>query len=89
MSRLLTVAEAAGELARSQDFVRGLIRRGRLVSMRINGRYYVPEWSLEELLRPKAAPRSGFAEEIRPKRGARADRSAVASAREGGARSAA
>ena len=89
-AQLHTVAEAAEVLGRSQDFVRGLIRRGRVVSMRINGRYYVPDWSLEELVRPKAAPSSAtFAREVRPPRRRRADRSAEASAREGGARSAA
>lgn len=89
-AQLLTVPEAAAELGRSQDFVRGLIRRGRVVSMRINGRYYVPSWSLEELVRPKAAPSSAsFAREVKPPRPRRADRSAAASAPAGGARNAA
>ena len=89
-AQLLTVPEAAAELGRSQDFVRGLIRRGRVVSMRINGRYYVPSWSLEELVRPTAAPSSAsFPRQLKPKRRRRADRSAEASAPAGGARNAA
>jgi hypothetical protein len=86
VSRLLTVSEAAGELGRSQDFIRGLIRRGRVVSMRINGRYYVPEWSLEDLLRPARPTTAAFAQEIKPRRGARAGQSAAGSAPAGGAR---
>lgn len=89
-AQLLTVAEAAEALGRSQDFVRGLIRRGRVVSMRINGRYYVPGWSLEQLVRPSATPSSTtFAREVRPPRRRRADQSAAASERAGGARNAA
>lgn len=87
--RLMTVAEAAHDLGRSQEFVRGLIRRGRLVSMRINGRYYVPAWSLDELLRPKAPAAAAFAMEIKPRRGGRAGRSAAASERAGDVRNAA
>jgi excisionase family DNA binding protein len=87
--RLLTVAEAADDLGRSQEFVRGLIRRGRLVSMRINGRYYVPGWSLDELVRPKAPAAAAFPMEIKPRRGGPVNRSAVASAPGGGARNAA
>ena len=86
---LLTVPEAATRLGRSPDFVRGLIRRGRIVSMRINGRYYVPAWSLEDLLRPARPTTAAFAQEIKPRRGARADQSAAGSAPAGGARNAA
>lgn len=87
--QLLTVAEAADRLGRSHDFVRGLIRRGRIVSMRINGRYYVPGWSLEELVRPKIAPSPvGFAREVKPPRRRRADQSAAGSGPAGGARNA-
>jgi len=89
-AQLLTVAEAAEVLGRSADFVRALIRRRRVVSMRINGRYYVPGWSLEELVRPGVAPSSGaFAREVRPPRRRREDRSAEASAPGGGGHSAA
>lgn len=88
--QLLTVPEAAAKLGRSQDFVRGLIRRGRVVSMRINGRYYVPGWSLEELVRPDVAPTSAsFAREVKPPRRRQADRSGAGSAPAGGARNAA
>lgn len=89
MSKLLTVNETASELGRSADFVRDLVRRGRLVSMRINGRYYVPEWSIDELLRPKAEPVTSFPRQIRQKRGARAGQPAAASGHAGGERNAA
>jgi excisionase family DNA binding protein len=68
--RLLTPKEAAEELGRSDAFVRGLIARRRLVSLRINGRYYIPGWSLDELVRPDTATKRHFAMEIKPKRGA-------------------
>jgi excisionase family DNA binding protein len=87
--RLLTVAEAANDLGRSQEFVRGLIRRGRIVSMRINGRWYIPAWSLDELLRPKAPAAPAFAREIKPRRGGRAGQSGAGSAPVGGERNAA
>lgn len=86
-SRLLTVPEAASVLGRSDWFVRGLIRKRRLRSMRINGRYYVPGWSIEELIRPPHIDEPfSFAMEVVPPRRRRGDQSAAASAREGGAR---
>lgn len=53
--RLLTTRETATRLGRSRDFVMGLIRSGRVECVKIGDRYYVPEWSLLELTRPKAA----------------------------------
>lgn len=89
MSKLLTVNETAAELGRSTDFVRLLIRRGRLVSIKVNGRFYVPAWSIDELLRPKAEPVTSFPRQIRQKRGARAGQPAAASEHAGGERNAA
>ena len=80
-SRLLTVPEAATVLGRSDGFVRGLIKRNRVRSMRINGRYYIPGWSIEELVRPSHIEQPvTFAREVSPPRRRRGDRSAVASA---------
>lgn len=50
--RLMTTREVADRLGRSRDFVMGLIRSRRLVCVQVGARYYVPEWSLEELVRP-------------------------------------
>lgn len=86
-SRLLTVPEAASILGRSDGFVRGLIQKRRLRSMRINGRYYVPGWSIEELVRPSHIEEPvSFAMEVSPPRRRRADQSAVASGHGGGGR---
>lgn len=63
--RLLTTREAATRLGRSRDFVMGLIRSHRLSCVQIGARYYVHEWSLEELVQPKAdAPRAVFPEAV-------------------------
>jgi len=50
--RLMTTREVANRLGRSRDFVMGLIRSGRVESVKIGERYYVPEWSLTELTHP-------------------------------------
>lgn len=63
--RLLTTREVADRLGRSRDFVMGLIRRRRLSTIRIGGRYYIHEWSLEELLAPKGdGPKAAFPERV-------------------------
>ncbi len=51
--RLLTTREAAQRLGRSRDFVMALIRRRRLSYVRLGARYYVHEWSLNELTAPQ------------------------------------
>lgn len=51
--RLLTTREAADRLGRSRDFVMGLIRRRRVSYVRLGARYYVHEWSLDELTAPQ------------------------------------
>lgn len=48
----MTTREVATRLGRSRDFVMGLIRSGRVESVKIGERYYVPEWSLLELTHP-------------------------------------
>jgi excisionase family DNA binding protein len=66
--KLLTPREVAERMGRSVDFVRGLMARGRLHYIRISGRYYVYEWSLQELVSPpKSPPPAAFAMEIKPK----------------------
>lgn len=50
--RLLTTREVADRLGRSRDFVMGLIRSRRLSCVRVGARYYVPEWSLDDFIRP-------------------------------------
>lgn len=63
--RLLTTREVADRLGRSRDFVMSLIRRRRLSTIRIGGRYYVHEWSLNDLLAPKGdAPGTSFPEQV-------------------------
>jgi len=63
--RLLTTREVADRLGRSRDFVMGLIRSRRLVCVQVGARYYVPEWSLDELVRPAGeATRASFPEEV-------------------------
>jgi excisionase family DNA binding protein len=63
--RLLTTREAANRLGRSRDFVMGLIRAGRVESVKIGERYYVPEWSLQELTHPNG---DGEAPDALPRR---------------------
>lgn len=60
--RLLTTREVAERLGRSRDFVMGLIRSRRLACVQVGARYYVPEWSLDELIRPvdDQAPAASF-----------------------------
>lgn len=64
--RLLTTREVANRIGRSRDFVMGLIRAGRVESVKIGERYYVPEWSLTELTHPggEAAAPSAFPERV-------------------------
>lgn len=65
--KLLTPRKVAERLGRSVDFVRGLMAQGRVQHIRINGRYYVYEWSVAELVkRPEPRP-AAFAMEIKPK----------------------
>lgn len=63
--RLLTTREAAERLGRSRDFVMSLIRSHRLSCVQIGARYYVHEWSLEELVRPaQDGPAAKFPEAV-------------------------
>jgi excisionase family DNA binding protein len=66
--KLLTPREVAERLGRSVDFVRGLMVRGRLHYIRINGRYYIYEWSVDELVKRPAPRPAMFAMEIKPNR---------------------
>lgn len=69
--KLLTTREVADRLGRSREFVMTLIRQRRLSCMRQGGRYYVHEWSLEELCKPQAAaeaPRFPKAVRVRGRR---------------------
>lgn len=66
--KLLTPREVAERIGRSRDFVMGLVRRRKLRCTKINGRYYIFEWSLEEFLRPPEKPRRvEFPRQVKPR----------------------
>ena len=67
-SKLLTPREVAERLGRSPDFVRNLMARGRLQYIRINGRYYVYEWSIDELVKHPEPKPVAFPMEVKPNR---------------------
>lgn len=60
--RLLTTRETADHLGRSRDFVMALVRSGRLVATKVGARYYVPEWSVQELTHPNGGGATGASE---------------------------
>lgn len=64
---MLTPREVAERLGRSRDFVMGLVRRRKLQCIKVNGRYYIFEWSLEELLRPPRPQPPKLLRQVKPK----------------------
>jgi excisionase family DNA binding protein len=53
---LLTTAEVAELLGRSQEFVRGLVADGVLEARQVRRRWFIPRRAVEEWLAPTQGP---------------------------------
>lgn len=62
---LVTVADAAGHLARSTEQVRRYLREGRLKGKRIGGQWFIEQSALDSF-HERLREQSGFLEKIRP-----------------------